>query len=167
MRRSLRRITAFAGSFALILPALAAPPKPANKKTDAAIQAKQMAEIPQSRAAVRFEPGNRRDPFQSLISLRKQQENVDEEAPRGLPPPGIAGMYIAQVKLQGIASQPDKRTAVFRGSDNRAYFLLEGDRLFDGFVKKIEPDSVLLIRESKFRSGKVLNQEVMKRLRTP
>ena len=38
--------------------------------------------------------------------------------------------------------------------------------MFDGYIKAINLDSVLLIRETKMRSGKVLTQEVTKRLRT-
>ncbi len=74
---------------------------------------------------------------------------------------------MAQVKLLGIASNEGPPTAVFQGTDNRAYFMLEKDKLFDGYVKKIEPDSVILIRETKLRSGKIITQEITKRLRTP
>jgi hypothetical protein len=58
-------------------------------------------------------------------------------------------------------------TAVFLGTDQRSYFLLESDRLYDGYVKKIDAESVILIRETKYRSGKIITQEVIKRLRTP
>jgi hypothetical protein len=119
-------------------------------------------------SSVNFEPTNRRDPFLDLILVNKNaQRNEDEEVSRGKAPPGIAGMFVAQVKLQGISIREGSQLAVFRGSDNRAYFLQEGDKLFDGFVKKINTDSVLLVRETKMRSGKELSQEVTKRLRTP
>jgi hypothetical protein len=119
-------------------------------------------------AGVKFQQTNRRDPFLDLLLLNKNtKKQDDEEVSRGQAPPGIAGMYIAQVKLQGISIREGSQLAVFRGSDNRAYFLQEGDKLFDGFVKKINADSVLLIRETKLRSGKEFSQEITKRLRTP
>jgi len=66
----------------------------------------------------------------------------------------------------GIAYN-ENTTAVFEGTDKRAYFLQEKDKLYDGYIKKIEVDSVVLIRETKLMSGKVVTQEVVKRLRTP
>jgi hypothetical protein len=57
--------------------------------------------------------------------------------------------------------------AIVRGADTRAYFLKEGDRLFDGYLKTIGIDSITLVRETKMRSGKTLTQNVTKRLRTP
>ena len=119
-------------------------------------------------SGVKFQQTNRRDPFLDLVLLNKNvHRDEDEEVSRGQAPPGIAGMYIAQVKLQGISIREGSQLAVFRGSDNRAYFLQEGDKLFDGFVKKINADSVLLVREAKLRSGKELSQEITKLLRTP
>jgi hypothetical protein len=122
-------------------------------------------------AGIKYQSANRRDPFLNPILLRKEsaQKNRidDEEVGRGSAPPGITGMYLAQVALLGISTSTEKRTAVFRGTDKRAYFLQEGDKLFDGFVKKIGTDDVLMIRETQFRSGKTVTQEVTKRLRTP
>ncbi len=59
------------------------------------------------------------------------------------------------------------KVAVVRGSDSRAYFLKVGDKLFDGYLKDIQNDSITLVRETKLRSGKTLTQDVTKRLRTP
>jgi hypothetical protein len=139
------------------------PTKPASVKASAGKTPSQEAE-----SGIKFQPTDRRDPFLSPLLLNKNSKRLDdEEESRGLPPPGIAGMYIAQVKLQGISSREGSQLAVFRGSDNRAYFLQEGDKLFDGFVKKIATDSVLLVRETKLKSGKATSQEITKRLRTP
>ena len=75
-------------------------------------------------------------------------------------------MYIAQITLLGISTAELKQTAVFRGTDKRAYFLQNGDKVFDGYIKKVSADEVLMIRETRLRSGKVLTQEITKRLRT-
>jgi hypothetical protein len=115
---------------------------------------------------IRFEPGNRPDPFLNPLIQRKSKEEVDEEIPKGTPPPGIAGMSYNEVELLGMSVSPEGKTAVFRGNDKRVYFLREGDRLFDGYVKTITSDHVLLIRETKLRSGRVLTEEITKRLRT-
>jgi hypothetical protein len=118
---------------------------------------------------VSFKYSNRRDPFLNPLLLKKNAKtDVDEEESRGTPPPGIGGTFIAQAALQGVSIRDSGRMAVVRGSDGRTYFLKEGDRLFDGYLKTIEADSIRLVRETKMKSGKTLTQDVIKRLiRTP
>jgi len=160
------RSAAFLGMMALLIPAWAFGQSKTTKKDPAA---KQLVEAPALETGLRYQSQNHRDPFLNLLALRKQQElkSTDEEVPRGQQPPGIAGMYIAQVMLLGISTSEEERTAIFRGTDKRAYFLRASDRLFDGYVKKIGIDDVTVVRETRLRSGKVLTQEVTKRLRTP
>ena len=118
-------------------------------------------------AGITFKFTNRRDPFLNPL-LRKKAASGDQEIDRGVPPPGIAGTYIAEAELKGISiKDKDGRLAILKGNGNRAYFLREGDRLFDGYLKTIHRDSITLVRETKMRSGKVLTQEVIKKLRTP
>lgn len=133
-----------------------------------ALQANKAAESPIKYSEVRYQSGNRRDPFLNPLLLKKKaQKQEDEEVSRGLPPPGIAGTYIAQATLQGVTLRENGKVAVVRGADSRAYFIRVGDRLFDGFVKDIQQDSIIFVRETKMKSGKTLTQEVIKRLRTP
>ncbi len=126
----------------------------------------QDAEKPAAAGTARYQSLGRRDPFLDPLLIEKKVE-VDEVLSLGQPPPGIAGTYIAQASLAGISSSPDRDTAVMRGADKRVYFLREGDRLFDGYLKQIDVDSVTLVQETKFRSGKSQTQQVVKRLRTP
>lgn len=123
------------------------------------------AESPAVYQGARYEASNRRDPFLNPLLLKKK-EDVDEEVQRDNAPPGIAGMKIKDVELLGFSVSLEGKTAVFRGTDKRVYFLHEGDRMFDGYIKTVNLDSVQLIRETKMQSGKVLTQEVTKRLRT-
>ena len=124
-------------------------------------------EAPEGYSGVKYQSEKRRDPFLSPLSTKKNSGPVDEEESRGQAPPGIAGTLIAKAALLGISRSTEGQTAVFRGADKRAYFLQEGDRLFDGYLKKIDVDSVLMVRETKFRSGKTLTEQVVKKLRTP
>lgn len=126
------------------------------------------AETPIKYSAVRYQSANRRDPFLNPLLLKKKAKKIeDEEISRGLPPPGIAGTYIAQAVLQGTTLRDGGKVAVVRGADSRAYFVRVGDRLFDGYVKEIQSDFITLVRETKMKSGKTLTQDVTKRLRTP
>jgi hypothetical protein len=125
-------------------------------------------EVPLKTTGVLFKPGNRQDPFYNpMLHKKTRSTEDDDEVSRGTPPPGIAGTYIAQAILQGIVVRNDGRVAVVRGADSRAYFLKEGDKLFDGYLKAIDGESVTFVRETKFRSGKNLTNIVVKRLRTP
>jgi len=131
-------------------------------------QVKKAVESPIKYAGVLYKSGSRRDPFLNPLLLKKKaKQQEDEELSRGVPPPGIAGTYIAQATLQGIAARENVKVAVVRGADSRAYFLKVGDKLFDGYVKDIQLDSITLVRETKLKSGKTLTQDVTKRLRTP
>ena len=155
-----------AAGFLLLLPLSPAAQKKTGKTPEPGVAPKQ-AEASPAAAAPRYNSGNRRDPFLNpTLTSKKTVFDPNAEAPRGPQPPGIAGMFIGQVRLMGIAYN-DKTTAVFEGTDKRAYFLQEKDKLYDGYVKKINVDSVVLIRETKLMSGKVVTQEVVKRLRTP
>lgn len=149
----------------LLLPALlacaaaaqdAGPPAPKSR----------MVEIRSTVAGIHYKDGNRRDPFLSPIVPKKLQV-ADEEESLGTPPPGIAGTHIEKAMLQGVSIRDTGRIAVVRGADGRGYFLKEGDRLFDGYLKTIDIDSITLVREIRMRSGKVRHHAVTKRLRTP
>jgi hypothetical protein len=118
-------------------------------------------------AAVKYVSLNRRDPFLNPLTIKRKEAPVDEELDRGTPPPGIAGMFVAQVAFVGVSSRDDGKTAVFRGTDRRVYFLQEGDKFFDGYLRTIKPDSVVILRQRYFRSGKTQSDEVIKRLRMP
>ncbi len=137
-----------------------------DKKDQKVTKTGPVAEIAPGLSGVRYESGGRPDPFLNPIPLRKGAVDPNAEMPRGTPPPGIAGMCAKDVMLLGMSLSPEGKTAVFQGSDKRVYFLREGDHLFDGYLKAITIDSVLLIQETKLRSGKVLTQEITKRLRT-
>jgi len=140
--------------------------EPGTPKPGAPKQTAEKTPTPAPTTGVRFDPGNRRDPFINLLSLRKKTtpDDVAIEPPT-LAPPGIAGMKISEIQLAGTSQRDTGFTAVVRGTDKRTYFLREGDRLFDGFVQKIERDAVLFVHETKMRSGKVTTQEISKRLR--
>lgn len=139
----------------------------AKKAMPATGQIPKVVEAESKVSGILYKSGNRRDPFLNPLLLRKNQKIEDEELARGNPPPGIAGTYIAQAVLQGTALRDAVRVAIVRAADTRAYFLKEGDKLFDGYVKLIDSDSITMVRETKMKSGKTITQVVTKRLRTP
>ena len=86
-----------------------------------------------------------RDPFKLPPPPRPEQEEKDD--PNPLPanrPPGSRGLLVEQLKLKGVVrdSATQKMIAVVTAPNNRAYFLREGEAVYDGVVSKITPDAV-------------------------
>ena len=77
-----------------------------------------------------YDPGDRRDPFLSLI------EQVRESGSR---PPGVQGMSIDEIELTGIVENPGGNVAYFTGSDNKGYFLRVGNRIYKATMIAINP----------------------------
>jgi hypothetical protein len=149
-----------------VLPALAQEEENLDNPKEAAVEP--VVEAPVKPAAVLYEPYSRKDPFFRLAPPKTtaRKADADEEIKRGTAPPGIGGTLIHHAGLEGIVIRSDnRRMVIIRGADDKAYFLREGDRLFDGYLKTIEDDSVVFVRETFMRSGKILTQEVTKRLR--
>ena len=82
-----------------------------------------------------YDPAGRRDPFRSLL-VRPEQRAV------GSRPPGIAGIAVDDIVLQGIWKTQAGYLAQIRGTDNKSYLLRPGDLLWDGEVTRIGPNEV-------------------------
>jgi len=85
-----------------------------------------------------YDPGNRRDPFRSLLATR--------ELPRlqGPRPEGIPGLLIEEVDLTGIFITGEGPVAqVLAANKNESHLLRVGDRLYDGDVVSISRDEVV------------------------
>ncbi|MCX7895100.1 MAG: pilus assembly protein PilP [Thermoanaerobaculum sp.] len=82
-----------------------------------------------------YDPAGRRDPFRSLLAGRSREE-------MGQRPPGLPGMGVEEIKLQGIIKLPEGFVALIQGTDNLSYIIKPGTVLYDGTVEKIEPGKV-------------------------
>jgi len=79
-----------------------------------------------------YEPGDRRDPFKSLLIVRERA------ALRGPRPEGIPGLLIEEIDLTGILITQDGSFAQVRSTEeDKSYLLREGDQLYDGDVVSI------------------------------
>jgi type IV pilus assembly protein PilP len=141
----MKRLCAVLGALLIASGALAAPARPTPVPTPAPAPAPTPGESPgealieqeESALAGRsytYDPAGRRDPFRSLL--------VRPEKGPGHRPPGIAGIAIDDVALQGIWKTRAGFVAQIRATDNKSYLLRAGDQLFDGEVLRIGPNEV-------------------------
>ena len=84
-----------------------------------------------------YDPAGRRDPFRSLLEGLRDEGEVRER------PPGLPGMRIEELRLEGIIETPAGRIAFAQGRDKVAYILREGTKLFNGEVARILEDKVI------------------------
>lgn len=85
-----------------------------------------------------YEPGNRRDPFKSLLAARNRPRI------RGPRPDGIPGLLIEETDLTGIFLTPAGPVAQIQSADSdKSYLLRVGDQLYDGDVVEITAQEVM------------------------
>jgi len=82
-----------------------------------------------------YDPAGRRDPFRSLLVRSENRAG-------GARPPGIAGIGIDDVIIQGIWKTKAGYLAQIRGTDNKSYLIKPGDLLYDGEVTRVGPNEV-------------------------
>jgi hypothetical protein len=104
-------------------------------------------------------PVVRRDPFDTLLAKAR----VGNAPPENLPP-GKAGLIVESLRINGIVSSPNGMIAIVSNSQNRVYFLRDGDKLYDGSVEKIALDAIAFHEIGKDAFGKPLERVVTKRL---
>lgn len=112
-------------------PAPAAPP-PAESPGQAMLEADESA---MSGRSYSYDPAGRRDPFRSLLS-RPDNRNLGQR------PPGVAGISIDDVVVQGIWRTRGGFIAQVRATDNKSYLLRSGDLLYDGEVTRVAQNEV-------------------------
>ncbi len=104
------------------------------------------------------ESGHGRDPFEALI------RPSDPNAAHANLPPGIAGLQVATLRLEGMVKTPDGMMAVVANPQESVYFLHDGDHVYDGVVEKIGIDDVTFRQESKDAFGRTIDRDVSRRL---
>jgi len=91
-----------------------------------------------------YDPAGRRDPFRSLREGFERAYD-DEAEPR---PPGLPGMTVDEIRLEGIIETPNGILAFVQGRDSISYILRPGTKLYDGEVKEIYFDRIIFRKQS-------------------
>jgi len=88
-----------------------------------------------------YDPAGRRDPFRSL--LEGFEETEEGSGPAKVRPPGLPGMMVEELKVEGIIEMPSGILAFVLGRDNVSYIIRPGTKLYNGEVAEIHPDRVV------------------------
>jgi hypothetical protein len=101
----------------------------------------------------------RRDPFSALIGNKDKVAGLPEHLPAGK-----AGLMVATLRIEGIINGPNGMIAIVSNTQDRVYFLRDGDRLYDGEVEKISMEEISFHQSGKDPFGKPVEREIDKRL---
>jgi len=136
---SLVLVLAAVASVVAQTPATGTAPTPTTG-TDVQKTLEEILEAPTTTDTYRYDPQGRRDPFRSLIGPSPKLEP-------GQRPSGVPGFLIDEMKLQGIFQTRAGLTAMISGPDNKGYTIKSGDKVLDGEVLRITPNSVVFRQE--------------------
>jgi len=115
----------------------------ATQNRDQAMQQslQEILEEPSAPDAYHYDPQGRRDPFQSLIGPAPKLQ-------AGQRPPGPAGFLIDEIKIQGVVkTRQQGLVAMVNGPDNKGYLVKIGDKVLDGEIIRITPNSIVFRQE--------------------
>ncbi len=91
-----------------------------------------------------YDPSGRRDPFSSLLDgLDAPDEDVGT-----VRPPGLPGMLIEEIRVEGILETPGGTLAFVLGRDNLSYIIRPGTKLYNGEVKEILSDRIVFKQQA-------------------
>ena len=108
-----------------------------------------------------YRPEGRRDPFVSLV--RRGNESARDTG--GVRPPGLGGIAVAELTLRGIMQARTGYVALVQGVDNKTYIVKPGDRLFDGAIRTITANAMVILQEVNDPLSLEKQREVRKVLR--
>jgi len=105
--------------------------------------AAQPAPSPDPPAGYSYDPAGRRDPFITLV--RRGNESARNET--GVRPTGLAGIAVGELSLKGTMQARDGWVALVQGPDLKTYIVKPGDKLYDGSIRAITNNSMVLMQE--------------------
>ena len=109
-----------------------------------------------------YKPSGRRDPFISLV--RRNTEALGTSV--SIRPTVLAGLATDEVVMRGVMKGRNGYSAIVRGADNRTYTGVKaGDELFDGTVKAVTADAIVIIQNVSDPLSLAKKREVKKLLR--
>jgi Tfp pilus assembly protein PilP len=134
-----------------------APSAGRGSKTAAQLNTDQLIEPP----GFAYAPEGRRDPFISL--LRRGSDS--RTAASGLRPSGLGGLGAEEITLRGTVRSREGFVGILQGADQKTYIVRAGDRLFDGTIRTITQNDLVIVQQVNDPLSLEKQREVRKVLR--
>jgi Tfp pilus assembly protein PilP len=134
-----------------------APSTGRGSKTDALPNTDQLIEPP----GFAYVPEGRRDPFISL--LRRGSDS--RAAASGSRPSGLGGLGAEEITLRGTVRSRDGFVGILQGADQKTYIVRAGDKLFDGTIRTITQNDLVIVQQVNDPLSLEKQREVRKVLR--
>jgi Tfp pilus assembly protein PilP len=128
-----------------------------GSKTDAQPNTDQLIEPP----GFAYAPEGRRDPFTSL--LRRGSDS--RAAASSLRPSGLSGLGAEEITLRGTVRSPEGFVGILQGADQKTYIVRAGDKLFDGTIRTITQNDLVIVQQVNDPLSLEKQREVRKVLR--
>ena len=108
-----------------------------------------------------YDPQGRRDPF---VSLLRRGSDVSRSS-GGTRANGLAGLETSEVTLKGTIASQGTYVGILQGADNKTYIVRAGDKLLDGTIRAINPESMVIAQQVSDPLSLEKQREVRKVLR--
>jgi Tfp pilus assembly protein PilP len=134
-------------------------PPPAAAVPPAQPAATEGGRVPPPPEGYSYRPEGRRDPFLSLAARSADPRSTGKRAE------GLPGLLVSEVALRGVIQAQGRYLATVQAPDMKSYLVRPGDRFFDGVVKAITADSLIIMVEVNDPLSLTKQREVRKTLR--
>src|SRR5688572_11586111 len=119
------------------------------------------ATTPIEPAGFTYSAEGRRDPFVSLLRRGRDARGASTAAR----PVGLPGLAVGEVTLRGTVRSREGFVAIVQGADQKTYIVRAGDRLFDGTVRTITQNDMVILQQVNDPLSLEKQREVRKILR--
>ena len=114
---------------------------------------------PEQADAYAYKPAGRRDPFVTLIGTGEPRLPVKRSD-------GLAGLSAGELSVRGIVQGPAGLLAMVQGPNRKTYVVHPGEKLFDGTVKTISTEGLVIVQDVTDPLSTVKRREIRKALRS-
>ena len=137
-----------------------APPAAASAPPPSATPAPR-PDLPTPPANFEYRPEGRRDPFMNLA----RSGTVAAAPTPASRPPGAAGLLVDELLVRGIVQSQGAYVAMVSGPAGDTFTIRAGSKLFDGTVRAITPQAVVIMQQVSDPLSLQKQREVRKGLR--
>jgi Tfp pilus assembly protein PilP len=103
------------------------------------------ANLPSPPADFQYTPDGRRDPFLSLVNRGIDATASGRTSARR--PDGVGGLETATLVVKGTLQSRGAWVAMVAGPDGKVFTVRAGDRLFDGVIRTVTAQTVVILQE--------------------